>query len=317
MSAIDIAKNEEIINGKIEFKKQPLKKRVHEYRHFYVMFLPIFVLFLIFNYIPMIGIGISFFDWGIFGANEFVGLDNFKSLFSSKLFWRAFTNTLTLSFSNLALSMILSVGLAIMLDDLIGQKFKKISQTILYIPHFLSWVVVASIFTMFLSPRDGIVNKIIEAFGGEAIYFLVSKKWWTPVFLLINRWKETGWGTIIFIAALSGIDQEMYEAARIDGATRIQRILYITIPAMQNTILVVFILNLAKILNIFESVLVMYNSSVLNVSDVIGTYVYRLGILNQDYGLSTAAGLFKSVVSLILVTMANRFSKRINEEGIL
>lgn len=315
MATVNMAKNETPIH--VEFRKRSLKSRIYEYRHFYLMFLPVFVLFLIFNYIPMIGIGISFFDWGIFGPNEFVGLDNFKTLFVSKLFWRSFRNTLILSFTNLILSMIFSVGLAIILDDLMGKKFKKLSQTILYIPHFLSWVVVASIFTMFLSPRDGIINKIIEAFGGKSIYFLVDKAWWVPIFLLINRWKETGWGTIIFIAALSGVDQEMYEAAKIDGATRLQRIFYITIPAIQNTILVVFILNLAKILNIFEPVLVMYNSSVLDVSDVIGTYVYRLGILNQDYGLSTAAGLFKSVVSLILVIIANRFSRRINGEGIL
>ena len=312
-------KNEDITNikGKKANKRNELRKSIYEYRHFYIMFLPVFILFLIFNYIPMIGVGISFFDWGIFGANEFVELDNFKALFSSKLFWRAFRNTLTLSFANLVLSMVLSVGLAVMLDDLIGKRFKKFAQTILYIPHFLSWVVVASIFTMFLSPRDGIVNKIIELFGGKSIYFLVSKAWWTPIFLLINRWKETGWGTIIFIAALSGIDQEMYEAARIDGATRIRKIIYITLPAIQGTILVVFILNLAKILNIFEPVLVMYNSSVLNVSDVLGTYVYRLGILNQDYGMSTAAGLFKSVASLVLVLGANKFSKKINGEGII
>lgn len=319
MATTDIAKNEKSINldFEVEFKKKPLKKRIYEYRHFYLMFLPVFILFLIFNYIPMIGVGISFFDWGLFGPNEFIGLDNFKTLAQSKMFLRAFINTLTLSFINLVLSMIFSVGLALILDDLIGRKFKSLTQTILYIPHFLSWVVVASIFTMFLSPRDGIVNKIIEVFGGDPIYFLVSKGWWTPIYLLVNRWKETGWGTIIFIAALSGIDQEMYEAAMIDGAKRLQRIWYITIPSIQNTILVVFILNLAKILNIFESVLVMQNSSVLEVSDVIGTYVYRLGILNQDYGLSTAAGLFKSVVSLILVTIANRFSRRINGEGIL
>lgn len=298
-------------------KRGPLKKRLYKYRYFYVMFIPVFLLFLIFNYIPMIGIFISFFDWGLFGANEFVGLDNFKALFSSNLFWRAFRNTLFLSFINLLLSMVFSVGLAIILDDLIGKKFKKFAQTVLYIPHFLSWVVVASIFTMFLSPQDGVINKVIEAFGGESIYFMVDKKWWTVIFLLINRWKETGWGTIIFIAALTGVDQEMYEAAKIDGSTRIQRILYITLPSIQNTILVVFVLNLAKVLNIFEPIFVLYNSSVLSVSDVIGTYVYRMGIINQDYGMSTAAGLFKSVVSLVLVSMSNRFSKKVKGEGII
>lgn len=265
----------------------------------------------------MVGIAISFYDWGIFGANEFVGFDNFKALFSSNLFWRSFRNTLFLSFTNLILSMVFSVGLAIMLDDLIGKRFKKFSQTVLYIPHFLSWVVVASIFTMFLSPQDGVINKIIEALGGKSIYFMVDESWWTAIFLLINRWKETGWGTIIFIAALSGVDQEMYEAAKIDGATRMNRIIFITIPAIQNTILVVFILNLAKVLNIFEPIFVLYNSSVLDVSDVIGTYVYRMGIINQDYGMSTAAGLFKSVISLILIIMSNKISKKIKGEGIL
>ncbi|BCJ96413.1 protein LplB [Anaerocolumna cellulosilytica] len=301
----------------IPTKKVPLKKRLYKYRYFYVMFIPVFLLFMIFNYIPMIGIFISFFDWGLFGANEFVGLDNFKALFSSNLFWRAFRNTLFLSFVNLILSMIFSVGLAVILDDLIGKKFKKFAQTVLYIPHFLSWVVVASIFTMFLSPQDGVINKVIEAFGGDSIYFMVDKNWWTVIFLLINRWKETGWGTIIFIAALTGVDQEMYEAAKIDGATRIQRILYITLPSIQNTILVVFVLNLAKVLNIFEPIFVLYNSSVLSVSDVIGTYVYRMGIINQDYGMSTAAGLFKSVVSLVLVSMSNRISKKVKGEGII
>jgi len=298
-------------------KKAPLKKRLYKYRYFYVMFIPVFLLFMIFNYIPMIGIFISFFDWGLFGANEFVGLNNFNALFSSNLFWRAFRNTLFLSFVNLLLSMVFSVGLAVILDDLIGKKFKKFAQTVLYIPHFLSWVVVASIFTMFLSPQDGVINKVIEAFGGESVYFMVDKSWWTVIFLLINRWKETGWGTIIFIAALTGVDQEMYEAAKIDGATRIQRILYITLPSIQNTILVVFVLNLAKVLNIFEPIFVLYNSSVLSVSDVIGTYVYRMGIINQDYGMSTAAGLFKSVVSLVLVSMSNRISKKVKGEGII
>jgi putative aldouronate transport system permease protein len=296
---------------------KPLFKRIYKHRYFYMMFLPVFILFLIFNYIPMVGIGISFFDWGLFGANEFVGLDNFRALFASNMFWRAFRNTLLLSFLNLTLSMVFSVGLAIMLDDLLGKYFKRISQTILYIPHFLSWVVVASIFTMFLSPQGGIINQLIELWGGKSNYFLVDKNWWTFIFLAINRWKETGWGTIIFIAALTGIDQQMYEAAKIDGATRIQRIKYITLPSIQNTILVVFILNLARILNIFESVFVLYNSSVLSISDVLGTYVYRIGILNQNYGMSTAAGLFRSVVSLILVIAANKYSKKVRGEGIL
>ena len=146
---------------------------------------------------------------------------------------------------------------------------------------------------------------------------MINEDWWTPIYLLISRWKETGWGTIIFVAALAGVDQEMYEAAALDGATRVKQAWYITIPAIQNTILVVFILNLAKVLNVFESVFVLYNSMVYSVADVIGTYTYRLGLLNQDYGASTAIGLFKSVVSLVLVTIANKLNKKIKGESIL
>lgn len=304
-------------NETILIVKKSLSVRIYQHRHFYLMFFPIFILFIIFNYIPMIGISISLFDWGLFGANKLIGLDNFKTLFSSKYFWRAFRNTLFLSFANIILSMLFSVGLAVIIDDLIGRYFKKFFQTIIYIPHFLSWVVVASVFVLFLSPQMGIVNNIIKKFGGKSIYFMVDSKWWIFIFLFIYRWKETGWGTIIFIAALAGVDQEMHEAAKIDGASRMQRVWHITIPAIQNTILVVFILNLARILNIFESVFVLYNSSVLNVSDVLGTYVYRIGLVNQDYGLSTAAGFFKSIVSLVLVLAANRISKIIRGEGIL
>lgn len=298
-------------------KNKTMLAKMYKYRYFYVMFLPVLVLLIMFSYIPMAGIRIAFYEWGMFGPVEFVGLQNFKDIFASNMFWRSFRNTLTLSFANLLLSMIFSVGIALLLNEIKRVRFSKLAQTIFYIPHFLSWVAVASIFTMFLSPQSGIVNAIIEAFGGEPIYFMVSKGWWTPIYLLINRWKETGWGTIIFVAALAGVDQEMYEAAAIDGATRLKQAWYITVPAILNTILVVFILNLAKVLNVFESVFVLYNSMVLDIADVIGTYTYRLGLINSDYGASTAIGLFKSVVSLVLVVMANQMSKKIKGEGIL
>lgn len=291
--------------------------RMYKYRYFYIMFAPVLILLIMFNYIPMLGVRIAFYEWGIMGPIDFVGFQNFKDIFSSMNFWRAFKNTIFISFTNLLLSMVFSVGIALLLNELRSVNFKKVAQTTLYLPHFLSWVAVASIFTMFLSPQTGVVNEIIKAFGGEPIYFLANEKWWTPVYLLINRWKETGWGTIIFCAALAGVDQEMYEAAALDGASRIKQAWYITIPAIQNTILVVFILNLAKVLNVFESVLVLYNPMVYDVSDVIGTYTYRLGLLSNDYGVSTAVGLFKSVVSLVLVSGANKLNKKIKGEGIL
>lgn len=294
-----------------------LRVRIWHYRWFYLMFLPVFLSMVLFSYLPMVGILYAFTEYTPFTNPIFIGLENFVTLFSSPAFWRAFKNTLQISFTNLVISMVFSVGLALLIDEIKGTGFRKLTQTVVYIPHFISWVVVASIFTMFLSPKNGIVNQAVIFFGGDPIYFLANEKWWRPVFYVINRWKETGWGTIIFIAALAGVDQEMHEAARIDGASRIQRIIYITIPSITGTILVVFILNLAKILNLFDSVWVLQNAMVLGISDVIETFVFRMGITSADYGLSTAAGLFKSIVSVILVSVANRASKKINGEGVL
>ena len=296
---------------------RPLYVRIYHYRWFYLMFLPVFISLIVFSYMPMVGIFYAFTEYTPFTKPVFIGWENFKTLFESPSFWRAFKNTLQISFVNLLLSMMFSVGLALLIDEVKAVRFRKVTQTVVYLPHFISWVVVASIFTMFLSPKNGIVNQAITYFGGDPIYFLANEKWWRPAFYVINRWKETGWGTIIFIAALAGVDQEMHEAARIDGASRLQRVWYITLPAIAGTILVVFILNLAKILNLFDSVWVLQNSMVLGVSDVIQTFVYRLGITSADYGLSTAAGLFKSVVSVILVTLANKASKKINGEEVL
>ncbi len=307
----------DIVKTDIKRNKTSLKTRLYQYRYFYCMFFPVFLAFFVFNYIPMVGILISFFDWGLFGINEFVGFDNFATLFHSTAFLRAFANTIYISVLNLSISMICCVGLALLIDEVRGKNFKKLTQTIIYIPHFLSWVVVASVFSLILSPQDGIVNAVLALFGIDPIYFLADTHWWTPVFLFIERWKGTGWGTIIFIAALSGVDPSMHEAATIDGATRFQRVLYITLPAIRNTILVVFILELAKVLNLFESPWVLQNAMVLDVSDVIQTYVYRVGVENSDYGLSTAAGLFKSVISVILVLGTNKLSKKVTGEGII
>lgn len=308
-----VSKKEPVVKSTI-----PLSTRIYRYRWFYIMFLPVFICVLVFSYFPMVGILYSFTEYTPFTkVPKFIGMANFEVLFQSKQFWRAFTNTLQISFVNMVLGLVFSVGLALLIDEIKNVGFKKVTQTVLYIPHFISWVVVASIFTMFLSPKNGIVNAVIQLFGEEPIYFLANENWWRPVFYTINRWKETGWGTIIFIAALAGVDQEQHEAARIDGANHVQRVFYITIPSIAGTILIVFILNLSKILNLFDSVWVLQNPMVTGVSDVIGTYVYRLGITSADYGLSTAAGLFKSVVAVILVTIANKASKVIKGEGIL
>lgn len=293
------------------------QQKMKKYFWFYVMFIPLLICLITFAYLPMFGILYAFTDYSPFRDPTFVGLANFQKLFSQAGFWRAFFNTLQISVTKLIISTLSSICLALLLDEIHNKWFKKVAQTIVYIPHFMSWVVVASIFTMFLSPKNGLINGVIEAFGGEAIYFLAEEKWWRPVFYVISTWKEVGWGTIIYMAALSGVDMEQHEAAIIDGATRMQRVWHITIPAISTTIVTVFILNLAKVLNLFDPVWVLQNSMVINTSDVLETYVYRMGISGSQYGLSTAAGLFKSVVSVLLVTIGNKISKKVTGEEVL
>lgn len=299
-------------------KDKPLSVRIHKYRWMYLMYLPVFLVFLVFHYIPMAGIVIAFCDYTPFSdMPKFVGLANFRQLFNSDIFWRAFGNTLIISAVDIVLSLVTCVGLALLIDEVKVVWFRKVVQSIVYIPHFISWVVVASIFTMILSPTGGMINGVIEFFGGKPVYFLADEGWWRIVLWIIQRWKGIGWGTIVYMAALTNVDMEMQEAAIIDGANRLQRIWNVTLPTISPTILVVFIMDLAKVLNIFEPVWVLQNPAVMSVSDVIGTYVYRLGITNAQYGVSTAAGLFKSVISVTLVMMANRASKKIRGEGIL
>ena len=293
--------------------------RIIKYIWFYIMFIPVFAQLWVFHYWPMAGIRFAFTKYTPFIQPQYIGFDNFTRLFNEPRFWSAFNNTLILSIGNLLLSMIFSVGIALLINEIGNAVAKKFVQTVIYLPHFLSWVVVAAIFTIILSTQGGFVNDLLVKLGiiDEPIYFMASKDHWRGIWYFINRWKETGWGTIIFLAAITGISPDLYEAAEIDGAGRLKQTWYITIPSLMNTILVVFILNLAKVMNVFESVFVLYNEMVYDVSDVIKTYTYRVGLQNNDYGYSTAVGLFQSVVSLILVTGANWFSEKINGRGIV
>jgi len=292
-------------------------KKMNRYKPFYIMLAPVMVLFFVFHYIPMYGIRIAFYEFNIFGIQNFIGFDNFRRLFSNSFFWAAFRNTIKLSLLNLLIGMVAAVALALLLNEIRNATFKKVVQTVVYLPHFLSWVVVASIFTMLLSPQGGIINEVMKSFGIKPIYFLTSEKWWTPIFVFVTRWKETGWGTIIYLAALTGIDPNLYEAASIDGAGRLKQTWHITLPSLLPTILIVLIMNLARVLNIFESAFVLQNPLVYDVADVIGTYVYRVGMLQADYDYSTAVGLFKSLISMVLVIGSNRISRKIRGESIL
>lgn len=302
-----------------------LKARIYNYRWFYLMFLPVLVFAIIFWYMPMLGIRYAFYEYKGFKEPVFTGLENFTRMFSKAGFWAAFRNTLELSTIKLLMNTFSAVIVSLLLNEIISLKAKKIAQTIIYLPHFMSWVVTASLFTLILGPtQEGLVNSFLTSMGivekGQEIYFLGSNTWWQPMFYIINMWKDTGWGTIIFLATLSGINPEQYEAARIDGAGRWQRMRFITLPALANTIIIVLILNLAKVMNLFESVYVLQNDAVTKVSDVLQTYIYtqtfNSGAL-PDYGYSTAVGFVKSIVACILVLVCNYASKCVRGRGIV
>lgn len=303
--------------------KRPLLVSLYYYRGFYIMFIPVLIFAIVFHYLPMVGIRYAFCSYKGIKDPVFIGLQNFQKMFSMPGFWSAFSNTIVISVVKLLLNTFMAVALSLMLNELRYLKFKKVAQTIVYLPHFMSWVVTASVFTLILSPtNEGLVNAILMKLGiiDEGIYFLGSQDWWRPMYYVINVWKDTGWGTIIFMATLSGINPELYEAASMDGAGRWNRMRYITLPALSNTIMTVLILNLAKIMNLFESVFVLQNDAVIKQSDVLQTYIYtqtfNSGAL-PDYGYTTAVGLASSIVGCILVLVCNRASYKIRGRGIV
>lgn len=307
----------------VNMRKTPLLTQLRYYRGFYLMFLPVLLFAVVFHYLPMLGIRYSFFTYKGIKDPVFVGLANFERMFSMPGFWRAFGNTILLSVFKLLLNTFMAVGISILLNELRFLKFKKVTQTIVYLPHFMSWVVTASVFTLILSPSTaGLLNAVLVKLGivQEGIYFLGDSQWWRAMFFVINVWKDTGWGTIIFMATLSGISPELYEASSMDGAGRWNQIRYITLPALSNTIITVLILNLAKVMNLFESVFVLQNDAVIQKADVLQTYIYtqtfNSGAL-PDFGYTTAVGLTSSIVGCALVLLCNKASYKLRGRGIV
>ena len=301
---------------------QSLSNKIYYYRGFYLMFLPVFVMIMLFNYWPMLGCRYAFTSY-IIGNPYYMGLYHFSTMFTNDVyFWQAFRNTLILSIIKLFLNTGAAVIISLLLNEITNMIFKKTVQTIIYLPHFMSWVVVASVFKMMLAPYDiAPVNSILMNMGliDTPIDFMNSAQYWRGTFYVINVWKDTGWGTILFLATLSGISPDLYEAAQIDGANRFKRLIYITLPALANTIITVFILNLAKVMNLFESVFVLQSPITYTKSQVLQTYVYvkTFGGGNSDYGYTTAVGLFKSFVGMILVLGCNWASKKVRGRGIV
>lgn len=303
--------------------KAPLKIRLAQYKWFYFMFLPVAAFLIIFHYLPMFGIRFAFTKYNLIKEPVFVGFKNFERLFSMPNFWSAFYNTLELSIVKLLLNTGMAIIASLFLNEMISERTKKLTQTIIYLPHFMSWVVTASVFQMLFSPTSaGLVNQMLIKMGviDKSIYFLGESAWWRTTYYIINIWRETGWGTIIFMATLAGIDPGIYEAGSIDGATRMQKMWYITLPSIANTILTVLILNLAKVMNLFESAFVLQNDAVMGTSQVLQTYVYYQTFNSggiPDYGYTTAIGLFRSIVGMFLVLACNYASKKVRGRSIV
>ncbi|GMK44770.1 protein LplB [Paenibacillus glycanilyticus] len=286
----------------------------------YLLLVPGLIFLLVFKYTPMYGVVIAFQDFNIFsgiGGSEWVGLDQFQKLIHSDDFTRVLTNTLLISLYKIVLLFPIPIVVALLLNEVRKMLFKRTIQTIIYLPHFLSWVIISGLFVTLLSPTDGLVNQIITLFGGKPISFLQDNSFFRSVVVFTAGWKEIGWNAIIFIAAIAGIDQEQYEAASIDGAGRIRKMISITLPGIMPTIILMLILRIGSLLEAgTEQILTMYNPLVYDSGDVIGTYVYRMGLGQQDYSFSTAVGLFNSLVGFILIISGNMLSKKFLKRSI-
>lgn len=282
----------------------------------YIMFIPVLLYFVLFRYLPMGGLIIAFEDYrpmkGMLGSS-FVGFENFREFFSSPYFWRLLRNTLWISISNLIFAFPAPIILALLLNELTSKRFQKGIQLVAYLPHFISIIVVCGLISKFTSD-NGIINSFLALFGFEKTSLLNVPKYFVPIYVISGIWTDMGWSSIIYFAALTGIDQSLYEAAVVEGANRWQQTLNITLPGILSTIIVMLILQIGNLLNLgYEKIILLYNPITYETADVISTYVYRKGILEGSFSFSTAVGLFNSVVSFILLIGANKISRKIGE----
>ena len=295
-------------------------KMLKKHRMFYLFLLPAVVMVFLFSYMPFWGILIAFKDFkmarGIMGS-EWVGLEHFRKLFSDPNFYRVLKNTLIIGISTLLTTFPVTIIFTILVNEILNTKFKKVVQTVTYLPHFLSWVVVGTFAYQILSPSSGIVNTILVNLGilDKSVYFMAQPNMFVPIYLIVNLWKGTGYSIVVYLAVISGIDTEQYEAVSIDGANRFQKILYVTLPAMLPTICVMLILNIGTIITVgFDPIFNLYNDATYQTADVISTFVYRKGMVDAQFDYSTAVGLFQNVVSLTLVLLSNWFDRKANPE---
>ena len=313
-----LAKTAPVINA----PKRKIAKLLWRDRYLYLLLIPAILYFVIFKYAPLYGVQIAFKDYkmnlGIWDS-PWAGFKYFDRLFGSSVFVRIFRNTLLLNIKSVLFGFPAPIILALMLNEIHSTKYKRTVQSIVYIPHFFSWVILAGMIKNLLSPSHGLINVVLQSVFGlkEGIYFLADTDWWQTVFVVSGIWKEIGWGTIIYLAAITGIDPQLYEAAIIDGAGKFRQIISITIPCLVPTIVIQLILRMGGMMDVgMEPVLLLSNDVVRDVSDVFSTYVYRQGVLKTQYSLTTATGLFQSVVSAILLLSTNAIAKKLTGDGI-
>ena len=305
----------------LNLKKKSLGQRIYKSRYLLLMMLPGLALLIIYRYLPMAGLNIAFrhfsFARGIFGS-RWVGFSNFQFLFTGHPdFFRIIFNTLAISLLKLCFYFPFPIVLALLLNEVSALRLKRCIQTVIYLPHFVSWVVFGSIIITFLTPNTGLVNQIIRLFGGTEIFFMTETRFFRPIVIISDIWKSAGWGSIIYLAALSSINPEYYEAAMIDGANRWQRIWHINIPCISDTIVVLLLLEIGRLMDVgFDQIFVLLNPTVFSVGDVLSTYIYRIGIGGANFSMTTAIGLFQSFVGLVLILTANFTCKKLFDKNI-
>jgi len=326
-SELSVEKSNDLKKQEKEEKKALKKKKRSETwrkikgnKLIYLMITPGVLYLFIYKYIPMYGLVISFQDYkpyrGISGS-EWVGFAHFERLFTSPDFWMILKNTLVLFGLQLFITFPIPIILALMLNEVRRNYYKRTIQTLVYLPHFMSWVVVVSISYVMLTMDGGIINGLLESMGFKPINFLLNSDWFRPMYVIQIIWREAGWGTIIFLAAIASVDQELYEAARMDGAHRFRQMWHITLPAIRSVIVILLILKIGDVLELgFEHIYLLLNSTNRHVAEVFDTYVYTTGLRQGQFSYATAVGFFKGFVGLILVMFANWLSKKMGEEGV-
>jgi len=305
-------------NGNVpNIRRQSFSKSVRQWWPYYLMMAPGLIFFVIFHYFPIWEAKIAFEQLRIIPPNIWVGLKHFQTLFSSPIFWQVLANTLIISTMKIVFFFPVPIIVALLLNEIRGGAFRKFIQSAIYLPHFLSWVVIAGVFIAVLSPSDGAVNDVLGFFGMQPVSFMTDNGSIRWVLVFSEIWRSAGWDSLLYLAAIIAIDQELYDAAEIDGANRWQKIRYVTIPGIVPTIATLFILNAGMFLNAdLNQVINFSNDVVRSKIDIIDTYVYRIGLQTGEYSLATAAGLFKAVLGMLMIVAAHVLSKRLTGKGV-